>query len=160
MEDTLWTAEPAPLHWLHPSHKRDCFGLPGFSFNCQWSSVTHRLLYIAYQFCNISAQVFSPTTYHSIVKCHFSHITHHSLYITLCDISVQVFLTSSFHSIVNVQLCDISVQVECSPLCQIGWYRNGTYLKNHTGVYSIKTRVKQKQINGWGCHFHNNFQDT
>ena len=121
MEDTLWIAEPAPLHWLHPSHKRDCFGLPGFSFNCQWSSVTHRLLYIAYQFCNISAQVFSPTTYHSIVKCHFSHITHHSLYITLCDISVQV---------------------ECAPLCQIGWYRNGTYLKNHTGVYSIQTRVK------------------
>ena len=121
MDDTLWIAEPAPLHWLHPSHKRDCFGLPGFSFNCQWSSVTHRLLYIAYQFCNISAQVFSPTTYHSIVKCHFSHITHHSLYITLCDISVQV---------------------ECAPLCQIGWYRNGTYLKNHTGVYSIQTRVK------------------
>ena len=33
-------------------------------------------------------------------------------------------------------------QVECAPLCQIGWYRNGTYIKNQTGIYSIQTQVK------------------
>ena len=40
----------------------------------------------------------------------------------------------------------VSIKVECSPLCQIGWYRNGTYIKNHTGVYSIQTQVNKIQF--------------
>ena len=44
------------------------------------------------------------------------------------------------HIIYKTKMCT-APQVECSPLCHIGWYRNGTYIKNNTGLYNIYTQV-------------------
>ena len=113
------------------------------------SIVNDQVSHIAYFISLINFVTYQPRFFHQLLITQLSSVTFLTSHIThFISLFVQVFLTSSFHSIVNVQLCDISVQVECAPLCQIGWYRNGTYLKNHTGVYSIQTRVKQKQING------------
>ena len=32
------------------------------------------------------------------------------------------------------------IQLSCSPLCHIGWYRNGSYIKNTSILYTILTQ--------------------
>ena len=46
--------------------------------------------------------------------------------------------TSFIESASNVKL---SCQVECSPLCQIGWYRNGSCIHNRNSLFSILSEV-------------------
>ena len=35
----------------------------------------------------------------------------------------------------------LSCQVECSPLCQVGWYRNGSYIRNKSSSFTILSQI-------------------
>ena len=41
----------------------------------------------------------------------------------------------------HARYVSLSYQVECSPLCQVGWYRNGSYIRNRSTFFTIMSEI-------------------